>query len=55
MNSLVNRIRQTRARRKAARRGRITLDEATNKVCDNLCRASAQRDRNRTAGIYGAF
>lgn len=55
MNSLVNRIRQRLDLRAAAGHGRITLDEATNQVCDNRCRAAALRERNRITGIYGAF
>ena len=55
MSNLVNRIRQNLARRQAARRGRVTFDEATNQVCDNHSRAAALRELKRTAGIYGAF
>jgi hypothetical protein len=55
MNSAVSRIRQSLAARRAARLGAVTFDEAVGQVCDNRCRAEAQRDRNQTAGIYGAF
>lgn len=55
MNSAVSRIRQTLTARRTARLAGVTFDEAAGQVCDNRCRATAQRDRNQVAGIYGAF
>ena len=51
----IRRVRDTRAAARARRLDAVTFDDRAGEACDDRCRASALRDRTRTAALPGTF